>query len=130
MAGDLCVLACGRTRMPVARENSAIFAMLRSSASRSTTSAGVSISAMAVPISAGGWFMDLPEVSMGKHTQLASGLQPTRKRAASTLRSPVSLDVTVTLPYGGSDRRRVTDRPRLAAAHVQATLLSSLIVSL
>src|SRR4051794_30458141 len=57
MAGDLCVLACGRTRTPVVRENSAIFAMLRSSASRSTISAGVSISGMEAPISAGGGFM-------------------------------------------------------------------------
>jgi ABC-type histidine transport system ATPase subunit len=49
IAADLCVLACGRTRTPVARENSAILAMLRSSASRSTTSAGVSMSADGEP---------------------------------------------------------------------------------
>ena len=61
IAADLCVLACGRTRTPVARENSAIFAMLRSSASRSTTSAGVSMSATEAPISAGGGFIGLPE---------------------------------------------------------------------
>ena len=58
---DLCVLACGRTRTPVERANSAIFAMLRSSASRSTTSAGVSMSATGAPISAGGGFIGLPE---------------------------------------------------------------------
>ena len=51
--GNRRVLACGRTRTPVARANSAIFAMLRSNASRSTTSAGVSMSSTGAPISAG-----------------------------------------------------------------------------
>src|SRR5262249_28306910 len=54
IAVDLWVLAWGRTRTPAARANSAIFAILRSSASRSIISAGVSTSATGTPISAGG----------------------------------------------------------------------------
>ena len=42
IASDLCVLACGRSAMPRPRACAAIAAILRSSASRSTTSAGVS----------------------------------------------------------------------------------------
>src|SRR5665213_279213 len=42
MRTDLCVLACGLSATPAAFACAAIAAMLRSSASRSTTSAGVS----------------------------------------------------------------------------------------
>src|SRR6516162_6227848 len=59
IAVDLWVLACGRTRTPAVRANSAIFAMLRSKALRSISSAGVSTSATGAPISAGGGFIRL-----------------------------------------------------------------------
>src|SRR2546429_9703987 len=62
MAVDLWVLAWGRTRTPEALANSAIFAMLRSRASRSMISAGVSTSATGTPISAGGGFICLRNV--------------------------------------------------------------------
>src|SRR5262249_5433300 len=62
IAVDLWVLAWGRTRTAAARANSAIFAMLRSSASRSIISAGVSTSATGTPISAGGGFIRLRSV--------------------------------------------------------------------
>src|SRR6185437_8642744 len=45
MRRDLCVLACGRSATPTARACSAMAARLRSSASRSISSAGVSSSA-------------------------------------------------------------------------------------
>ena len=74
IAADLCVLACGRTRTPVERAKSAIFAMFRSSASRSTMSAGVSISATGAPISAGGGFIGLPEKHRGVAYSRPAGL--------------------------------------------------------
>src|SRR6266498_264319 len=51
--GHLCVFACGRSRTPRVRANSAILPRLRSNASWSTMSAGVSISSTVAPISAG-----------------------------------------------------------------------------
>ena len=41
ISADLWVFACGRSAMPLARVKAAMDAMLRSSASRSTTRAGV-----------------------------------------------------------------------------------------
>src|SRR5262245_8406779 len=54
MTGDLCVLACARSRTPARPTKSAIRLRLRSKASRSIRSAGVSISASGAPILAGG----------------------------------------------------------------------------
>lgn len=47
--GDLCVFACGRITSPVFFPNAAIRSRLRSSASRSMTSAGVSTCSSGVP---------------------------------------------------------------------------------
>src|SRR5262249_62121670 len=81
-AGDLSVLAWRRTRTPEARANSAIFAMLRSKASRSISSAGVSTSATGAPIPAGGGFIRL-RVCFGRyHMQWPIGLSMTRFVAA------------------------------------------------
>src|SRR6266542_3475762 len=52
-SGDLCVFAWGRIALPVERENAAIRSRLRSKASRSMTSAGVSTSASGRPSSNG-----------------------------------------------------------------------------
>ena len=48
--GDLCVLACGRRRTGLSRKKSAMRLMLASTASMSRHSAGVSRSALGVPM--------------------------------------------------------------------------------
>ncbi len=55
ISGDLCVLACGRTRMPALRAKSAMRLRLPSNASRSISSAGVSTCARLMPTLAGGF---------------------------------------------------------------------------
>ena len=52
--GDLCVLACGRRRTPALRTKFAMRSRLRSKASRSMRSAGVSTWASGMPAVAGG----------------------------------------------------------------------------
>ena len=54
ITGDLCVLACARSFAPVGASSAAMVSRLCSKASRSITSAGVSISSSRMPGSAGG----------------------------------------------------------------------------
>ena len=54
MTGDLCVLACARSFTPVGASSAAMVSRLNSNASKSMTSAGVSISSSRMPGMAGG----------------------------------------------------------------------------
>ena len=140
MVAHLCIFACGRRRTPWLRANAAMVARLRSIASRSITSAGVSIDSTGSPtcgcgapaliatpcgacarprrsrrhLGTVGQSPSLPS-SSGSPSRCAVSLQPTRVKRSPRVQQPVDRGVAE-LPRA---RRREVEAGRGAVQAVE-----------